>query len=177
MITPARASRWLPISSNQARTTLRRPTRALQHESPSLRVAAIHDPAVRSNPLPRCGASGRARRPPSCWPLWRWTSTRRFPRGASPAAAASCSSWRWPSRSGRMILLDDLLAGLTPTEDTRATAILAHPRRALARRRHQRPRAPSPRPRSQVITPPAPHAAPPLELRHSAPLRRPAVVR
>jgi hypothetical protein len=60
----------------------------------------------------------------------------------------------------RMILLDDLLAGLTPTEDTRATAILAHPRRALARRRHQRPRAPSPRPRSQVITPPAPHAAP-----------------
>ena len=34
----------------------------------------------------------------------------------------------------RMILLDDLLAGLTPTEGTRATAILAHPRRALARR-------------------------------------------
>ena len=80
----------------------------------------------------------------------------------------------------RMILLDDLLAGLTPTEDTRATALLAHPRRALARRRHQRPprpRAPSPRPRSQVITPPAPHAAPRWSRRHSAPLRRPAVVR
>jgi hypothetical protein len=45
-------------------------------------------------------------------------------------------------------------------ESTKTTIYVEH-------RQHQRPRAPAPprlRPRSQAITPPAPHAAPPLEL-------------
>ena len=46
----------------------------------------------------------------------------------------------------RMMLLDDLLAGLTPTEDTRATAILAHSRRALVGCRWSEVQILSPRP-------------------------------
>ena len=56
---------------------------------------------------------------------WRWTSTRRCPRGASPAAGRKLLELAMAlALRPRIILLDELLAGLTPTEGARATAIL-----------------------------------------------------